>query len=326
MARPAISLWWSGIAAGHIDQLLAALPGAPAHAPAGRAVAAAHRQPGLYRRLPHGRAVAPAALHREHHHRRAAGLRQPDARPHRRDDRACGPSSSSPTWSARCSPPCSAPSRRRCRRTCSPPCGRSAGDMIAARLVRHVLPRHSAPASWSRRWSGCCRARAKASSSTSSTLMTYLIALGGFTHIVAGSVEAFLLVAHGELGVAPMLVNFTLPVLARQHRRRHGAVRAALLCPGDEGDLRPARAQAKFQVPGMEPGAANGVGMAPGSERPRFQAISNPASTGMASSPGRRRQGNRFSLPKISRLQPLTPARWRRDRRPGGSRRRSPAS
>ena len=31
----------------HIDQLLPALPGAPADAPAGRAVAAAHRQPGL---------------------------------------------------------------------------------------------------------------------------------------------------------------------------------------------------------------------------------------------------------------------------------------
>ena len=45
------------------------------------------------------------------------------------------------------------------------------------------------------------------------TLMTYLIALGGFTHIVAGSVEAFLLVASGDLGVAQMLFNFTLPVL-----------------------------------------------------------------------------------------------------------------
>ncbi len=32
------------------------------------------------------------------------------------------------------------------------------------------------------------------------TLMTYLIAIGGFTHIVAGSMEAFLLVANGQLG------------------------------------------------------------------------------------------------------------------------------
>ena len=45
------------------------------------------------------------------------------------------------------------------------------------------------------------------------TLMTYLIALGGFTHIVAGSVEAFLLVAGGDLGLLPMIVNFTIPVL-----------------------------------------------------------------------------------------------------------------
>ncbi|MGE5271362.1 MAG: formate/nitrite transporter family protein [Thiohalocapsa sp.] len=45
------------------------------------------------------------------------------------------------------------------------------------------------------------------------TVMTYLIAIGSFQHIVAGSVEAFLLVAHGELGVGAMLGGFTLPVL-----------------------------------------------------------------------------------------------------------------
>jgi formate/nitrite transporter FocA (FNT family) len=46
------------------------------------------------------------------------------------------------------------------------------------------------------------------------TLMTYLIAAGGFAHIVAGSVEAFLLVANGQLSVGAMIVDFTLPVLA----------------------------------------------------------------------------------------------------------------
>ena len=45
------------------------------------------------------------------------------------------------------------------------------------------------------------------------TLMTYLIAAGGFMHIIAGSMEAFMLVAHGNLGVWPMLVHFTVPVL-----------------------------------------------------------------------------------------------------------------
>ncbi len=45
------------------------------------------------------------------------------------------------------------------------------------------------------------------------TLMTYLIALGGFTHIVAGSVEAFLLVANGDLGLPTMVLDFTIPVL-----------------------------------------------------------------------------------------------------------------
>jgi formate/nitrite transporter FocA (FNT family) len=46
------------------------------------------------------------------------------------------------------------------------------------------------------------------------TLMTYLIGAGDFSHIVAGSVEAFLLVANGELGIWSMLSGFVLPVLA----------------------------------------------------------------------------------------------------------------
>ena len=44
-------------------------------------------------------------------------------------------------------------------------------------------------------------------------LMTYLIGISGASHIVAGSVEAFLLVASGELGVGAMLGAFTVPVL-----------------------------------------------------------------------------------------------------------------
>jgi formate/nitrite transporter FocA (FNT family) len=45
-------------------------------------------------------------------------------------------------------------------------------------------------------------------------LMTYLIATGGFVHIVAGSVGAFLLVLNGEMSWLAMLTQFTLPVLA----------------------------------------------------------------------------------------------------------------
>ncbi len=45
------------------------------------------------------------------------------------------------------------------------------------------------------------------------TLMTYLIALGGFTHVIAGSVEAFVLVANGDLGLPTMILHFTLPAL-----------------------------------------------------------------------------------------------------------------
>ena len=44
-------------------------------------------------------------------------------------------------------------------------------------------------------------------------LMSYLIALADAAHIVAGSVEAFMLVANGELGIGAMLGGFTVPVL-----------------------------------------------------------------------------------------------------------------
>ncbi|HTO78363.1 MAG TPA: formate/nitrite transporter family protein, partial [Methylocystis sp.] len=44
-------------------------------------------------------------------------------------------------------------------------------------------------------------------------LMTYLIAIGGFTHIVAGSMEAFLLLVNGELPPSAALIDFILPVL-----------------------------------------------------------------------------------------------------------------
>ncbi len=44
-------------------------------------------------------------------------------------------------------------------------------------------------------------------------LMTYLIAAGGFVHIIAGSMSAFLLVLNGEASWLWMLAHFTLPVL-----------------------------------------------------------------------------------------------------------------
>jgi formate-nitrite transporter family protein len=44
-------------------------------------------------------------------------------------------------------------------------------------------------------------------------LMTYLIAAGGFMHIVAGSVEAFMLVLNGEWSWLAMVGGFIVPVL-----------------------------------------------------------------------------------------------------------------
>jgi formate-nitrite transporter family protein len=45
-------------------------------------------------------------------------------------------------------------------------------------------------------------------------LMTYLISVGNFMHIVAGSVEAFLLVLAGQVGWLSMLGGFIIPVVA----------------------------------------------------------------------------------------------------------------
>lgn len=45
------------------------------------------------------------------------------------------------------------------------------------------------------------------------TLMTYLIAIGGFAHIVAGSLEAFLLVINGQVSFSHMITGFALPAL-----------------------------------------------------------------------------------------------------------------
>jgi formate/nitrite transporter FocA (FNT family) len=44
-------------------------------------------------------------------------------------------------------------------------------------------------------------------------MMTWLIAAGGFMHVVAGSMEAFMLALDGGLGVWPMLADFFVPVL-----------------------------------------------------------------------------------------------------------------
>ena len=45
------------------------------------------------------------------------------------------------------------------------------------------------------------------------TMMTYLIAVGGFTHIIAGSMEAYLLVFSGDWEWWRMILQFMAPVL-----------------------------------------------------------------------------------------------------------------
>lgn len=45
-------------------------------------------------------------------------------------------------------------------------------------------------------------------------IFTFLIAAGGFTHVIAGAVEVFLLVLTGELGLWPGIADHILPTLA----------------------------------------------------------------------------------------------------------------
>jgi formate/nitrite transporter FocA (FNT family) len=45
-------------------------------------------------------------------------------------------------------------------------------------------------------------------------VMTYVIGVGGFAHIVAGGVESFLLVFDGRMGMVEWFTRFALPVLA----------------------------------------------------------------------------------------------------------------
>jgi formate-nitrite transporter family protein len=44
-------------------------------------------------------------------------------------------------------------------------------------------------------------------------LMTYLISVGNFAHIIAGSMEAFMLVVNGEAGLWRIVQDFLVPVL-----------------------------------------------------------------------------------------------------------------
>ena len=45
-------------------------------------------------------------------------------------------------------------------------------------------------------------------------LITYIVALGGFAHIIAGSVEVLYLVLSGEKGLGSFLLSYVIPVLA----------------------------------------------------------------------------------------------------------------
>ena len=68
------------------------------------------------------------------------------------------------------------------------------------------------------------------------TMMTYLIALGGFTHIVAGSMEADMLVLAGDWEWWRMPIEFGAPVLLG-NIVGGTALFALISYDGDEGNL-----------------------------------------------------------------------------------------
>jgi formate/nitrite transporter FocA (FNT family) len=45
------------------------------------------------------------------------------------------------------------------------------------------------------------------------TIVTYMIAIGGFSHVVVGSFEAFMLLINADIGIGTMLARFLIPVL-----------------------------------------------------------------------------------------------------------------
>jgi hypothetical protein len=195
---------------GPVYQFLAARTGDSGATFIGWTLAAAREQLRLLGWVPDGGASASAAFYGKHHHGRAAG---------RDRIHAAEPWPSRPTMGRRLfrqhgghSVRCvvllvhpSADSRvARGHAGYQPPHDRK-------RLARDVLQEHSR---WllDRRDVWLIPSAADAQFHVI-TFTTYLIGIAGFNHIVAGSVEAFLLLTNGELGIWHMIAGFTVPVL-----------------------------------------------------------------------------------------------------------------
>ncbi len=194
-----------------IDQLLTPGAGHFAITPAGRSLAAAGREFWLLHRLHHGCDVTSATFHRKHDHSRPAdrgrfNLGQCAAVRH-----GCGQS---------------------CWRPISP------GTLFAALFCTYTpvlspqiydgmlaISRDLLAVGW---WEMLFRAVAAGFLMAAMvwlmpgaeraqfhviTLITWLIAVGGFTHVVAGSMEAYLLVLSSDWAWWQMLTAFMVPVL-----------------------------------------------------------------------------------------------------------------
>ena len=64
-------------------------------------------------------------------------------------------------------------------------------------------------------------------------LITYIVALGDFSHVIAGSVDALYLVVTGERSFGDYLGGFLAPALLGEHYRRRGpggGARACAIC------------------------------------------------------------------------------------------------
>jgi len=193
-----------------VDQLFAVGLGHSAGSFAGRAMASLDHRLGLSRRVRHGRDVAAAAVHRNHGDGGAAGDRQVQCR----KSYAIGPHVGDRFY-------------RELRGNAFAALFSTFTPVLETALYngmldlsRHLIGYNLYEMFFRGIAAGFLIAAmvwlipsAEAAQFFVIVLMTYLIATGGFVHIVAGSMSAFLLVFNGEASWLWALAQFTLPVL-----------------------------------------------------------------------------------------------------------------
>ena len=210
MARPATSLWWSGVAAGLSITFSVFAKAVLQQISAGDRVAAASDRVRLYGRFSAGRAGAPAIVHRKHDNRGPAGRRQSQ-----REEFL----STARLWAIVFAANLTGTLIAALFSTFAPapiPGIRETIIEISHHAVAHGFFESiflAIPAGFLIAAMVWLMPSAETARFHVVTLVTYIIAIGGFSHIVVGSFEAFMLLVNGEIGIGTMLAHFTIPVL-----------------------------------------------------------------------------------------------------------------